>query len=126
MIKQFEGLGNLEILLMHDNRLRRTHDYLFADQRLAKVLKLVDKPGEPALLLYQLDWDADCVNELEDYRVSSSTYLQDGFTFKSSERVMRRRFGSIRGLGRRFGAPGGRLSRDGRADGPQALEQTFP
>ena len=111
---------------MHDNRLRRTHDYLFADQRLSKVLKLVDKPGEPALSLYQLDWDADCGNVSEDYRVSLSTYLQYGFIFKSSERVMRRRFGSIRGLGRRFGAPGGRLSRDGRADGPQALEQTFP
>ena len=73
---------------MHDNRLRRTHDYLFADQRLAKMLKLVDKPGELALSLYQLDWDADCGNELEDYRVSSSTYLQDGFFFKSREREL--------------------------------------
>ena len=71
---------------MHDSRLRRTHDHLFADQRLSKVLKLVDKPGEPALSLYQLDWDADCGNELEDYRVSSSTYLQDGFFFGSRER----------------------------------------
>ena len=90
MIKknQFEGLGKSEMLLMHDNRLRRTHDHLFADQRLSKVLKMVDKPGEPALSLYQLDWDADCGHEVEDYRVSSSTYLQDGFIFKSREREL--------------------------------------
>ena len=86
MKNQFGGLGNLEILLMHDNRLCRTHDNLIADQRHSKVLKLLDKPGEPALSLYQLDWDADSGNELEDYRVSSSTYLQDGFFFKSRER----------------------------------------
>ena len=60
---------------MHDNRLRRTHDYLCADQRLSKVLKLVDKTGEPALSLYQLDWNADGGNELEENRVSTRTYL---------------------------------------------------
>lgn len=93
---QFQGLVNLQVLLLHHNHLSNLPENLFAYQHRLKVLKLVDNPFKPALtrnhpvfasllkkelpVLYQLDLQRDTGDELEDYWEQTGTYLSDAFS----------------------------------------------
>lgn len=89
---QFNGLGNLQVLLVHHNRLKTLPVGIFEDLTKLKVLKLLDNPFTPRLSidhgafaelpkeqLYQLDLDDDSGDDLEDYWEGSNTYLSDEY-----------------------------------------------
>merc|ERR1712032_525223 len=92
---QFAGLGSLQVLLLHHNRIPELPPGVFKDQKKLKVLKLLDNPFVPKLTrghkafadhikgpsprLYQLDLDDDSGDDLEDYWEGTNTYLSDDF-----------------------------------------------
>mmetsp|Transcript_25915 Transcript_25915/g.61172 ORF Transcript_25915/g.61172 Transcript_25915/m.61172 type:complete len:203 (+) Transcript_25915:242-850(+) len=95
--RQFEGLRNLQVLLLHHNALRRLPEAVFAGLRKLRVLKLLDNPFQPALdrrhpafrdllaegeasTLQQLDLEEDSGDSLEDHWEATRTYLLDGFS----------------------------------------------
>ncbi|CAL1132621.1 unnamed protein product, partial [Cladocopium goreaui] len=77
--KQFEGLANLQVLLLHHNRLETLPQKVFEGLRKLRVMKLLDNQFQPALtrkhpafsklgkVLRQLDLDEDSGDALEDF-----------------------------------------------------------
>lgn len=92
---QFQGLGNLQVLLAHHNKLGPTlPDGVFRDQKRLKVLKLLDNRfvgvdrshkafadllAGPNPVLYQLDLKEDSGDDLEDFWEAHGEYTSDNF-----------------------------------------------
>jgi len=83
------GLANLQVLLMHHNKIDALGDDVFQDLTKLKVLKLLDNPVARTLkkkdkifdpiraYCYQLDLRSDSGDALEDYWEQTRTYLTD-------------------------------------------------
>eukprot|EP00927_Polykrikos_kofoidii_P057077 TRINITY_DN51185_c0_g1_i1.p1 TRINITY_DN51185_c0_g1~~TRINITY_DN51185_c0_g1_i1.p1 ORF type:complete len:309 (+),score=40.85 TRINITY_DN51185_c0_g1_i1:65-928(+) len=100
--EQFSGLKNLQVLLIHHNRLKVLPQSIFADQGRLRVLKLLDNPFMPRLTrdhaafrellsrvplaLTQLDIDEDSGDDLEDMWEETKTYLSDDFDLTTAPR----------------------------------------
>ena len=89
----FDPLPNLQVLLVHHNKLTELPPGIFRKQEKLKVLKLLDNPFKPRLtkkhpafkallkkeVLYQLDLQRDSGDALEDFWEETRTYYSDEF-----------------------------------------------